>query len=465
MPTVAVSPDLLLLGVLPPLLFWHGFIVTPREIRANAPAIGLLAVVLVVLTVAMVALASRITADISWAAAIALGAMVGPTDPVAFLTVARRLGVSPRLVGLLDGENLLNDFTAITVYVVAVEAATTGAFSAPGAGLLFVLSALAGIMIGLAVGALGSAINSRVDDPSTAPIIALAAAYLAFLPAEALHVSAILAAGAAGRVMGWRSPIVDRPHTRLSGYAFWNTGSFLLTAVLFMLVGLQLPVILDALADRPVGTLLAVGLAAVAAVVLTRIAWLFLIASAVPTVGRSMRLDQQRPWAEAAVVGWSGMRGALSVALALALPSGFPDRDLVVFLTFTVVIVTLVGQGLTLPALIRRLPLERDSTSVSESQLVRRAAARAALDQLERLARRNTFEPDAITEARTFYHERLRAHEGTRTHPSTQELTGQLIDAERRAATTLRKDSLIGDDVLREYERELDMRAVLVTVH
>jgi Na+/H+ antiporter len=456
LPAVRVSPELLLLGVLPPLLFWHAFIVTPRELRANAAAIYLLSIGLVVATVGGVAAVAHTLTGIPWAVAFALGAIVSPTDPVAFLTVARRLGVSPRLIGLLDGENLANDATAIVLYLVAIEAAVSGDFSAWSTIEKFASSSSIGLLIGAAVGATASFINSKVDDPARAPVIALCAAYLAFLPAEALHVSAILAAGAAGLVMGSRSPVVDRPATRLSGYAFWETFVFLLTSVLFILIGLQLPVVLEGLVARPLAELATAAAAVVTAVVAIRLFWVLGITLAIPPLGRRLRIDgRPRPWREALVVGWSGMRGAVSLTVTLALPESFPERDIVLLLAYIVIAATLVGQGLTIPFLIRRLDIERDHVSQPETELGRRSLREAALRRIDELRLAKDVDDHSLDRARDRY--------TSPAHKLDSRLESELLAAEREILIRLRKSGAIGNDVLRELERELDMRSQLVS--
>ncbi|MEC3894388.1 cation:proton antiporter [Nocardiopsis sp. LDBS1602] len=459
LPTVIVEPDLLLLLVLPPLLFWHAFIVSPREIKATAPAVTLLAIFLVALTALTVGCVLKLLLDLPWPVAIAIGAVLAPTDPIAFLTVARRLGVSPRLVGLLDGENLLNDFTALVIYGVAVEAALTDTWSAPHALSRFVLTAFAGAAIGLVVGFMISTVNRRITTPSLPPIVTLAGAYLAFLPAEALHVSAVLAAGVAGRTAGARSPIVDRPEGRIVGYGFWNTWTFLLTAVLFVLVGLQLPVALVGLTDIAMTAMIC--LAVIGTVVTLRLVFSLGIGLVPAPIARRMTVTRRRwPWAESLIVGWSGMRGAFSLVMALILPLDFPYRDLAIVITFSVILATLIGQGLTLPILIRRLPIERDEVSPRERIRARQEAREAALDRLDEISEEGGISEEQEARLRSGY----RNHGGedaARAHRAELEM----IAAERRAAIDMRRNGRISDDILREIESDLDMRAVLLHEH
>ncbi|WP_436946149.1 cation:proton antiporter [Streptomyces sp. SudanB25_2051] len=394
-----------------------------------------------------------------WGVAVALGAIVAPTDPVAFLTVARRLNVSPRLVGLLDGENLLNDFTALVVYTTAVQATLDGTFSPAHSLGELVWTAAVGVALGYAVGRTVSFVNARVDDPITAPIIVLCGCYLAFLPAEALHVSAILAAGVAGRVIGARPPVVDLPRTRLTGYGFWNTWIFLLTAVLFMLIGLQLSVVVDALPDTP-AKVTAYCLACAATVIVLRMLFILTMGLTVPPIARRMRLDGARPWAESLVAGWAGMRGVICLVMALALPADFPYRPIVLVCTFAVILITLVGQGLTLPWLIHHTPVERDTLSAREQEELRERTQRAAEARLGELEASGRVSPATAAALRT-------AHRATAPPDPGDEALARLrldlIAAERQEAIRLRREGRYGDEVLREHERCLDLRATLIT--
>lgn len=444
LPKIAVDPKALLLAVLPPMLFWHAFIVTPREIRANALAVGLLALPLVALTVAAVAAVLHLVAGLPWAVAVVAGAILGPTDPVAFLTVARRLGVSPRLVGLLDGENLLNDFTALVVYGLAVDAVLSGAFSITDAPFTLLATAVGGIAIGLLVGYLVSIINSRVSHALVAPIVTLSGAYLAFLPAEALHVSAILAAGVAGRVAGARSAVVDEPQSRLVGYGFWNTLIFLLTAILFVLVGLQLPLAVQGTASD-IGVL-KICLLVTVAVVLTRLLFTLGIGLSLPNVARRMSKAGYRwPWAESLVAGWSGMRGALSLIMVMTLPGDFPYRDLLLIVTFSVLLATLLVQGLSLPLVIRWLPVERDNLTKQEIALVRDAAHAAASDRLNAMEALGEIRPDEADRLRSMYRWRQSS-----AAMETKDIELNLIRAERAEILQMRRRDVISDEVMRE---------------
>src|SRR5215207_10438921 len=359
-PDVQLEPDLVLLIFLPPLLFNAAYTSSIRELRADLRSITLTAVGLVLLTTCSVALVAHAAIDgLPWAAAFALGAIVSPTDPLAATAIARRLGVPRRLVTLVEGESLVNDATALVAYRIAVAAAVGGGFVAWEAGLRFVAGAVGGVAIGLLVGWLVAEVRRRLDDPPVEIMLSLATGYAAYLPADRLGVSGVLAAVTAGLYVGWRNPEIASAPTRLLGFSFWDVLVFLVNAILFILVGLQLHPILSGISGHSAATLLGLAAAVSAAVVATRILWEFTVPYLIRLLDRRPTQRARRIGARARlVVGWSGMRGAVSLAAALALPlptgagQGFPQRDLIIFATFAVILVTLGFQGLTLPVLI-----------------------------------------------------------------------------------------------------------------
>ncbi|MGH8975959.1 MAG: cation:proton antiporter, partial [Acidimicrobiia bacterium] len=248
-PRVELEPELVLLVFLPPLLYVAAFFSDLRALRADARGLSLTSIGLVLATMAAVAALAHALLDLPWAMAFALGAIVSPTDPMAATSIMRRLGVSRRVVNLVEGESLVNDAAALVAYRVALGAATAGSFSLLEATLEFLVAAAGGIAVGLAVGWLIGEVRRRLDDPPTEITITLFTGYAAFLPAEHLHLSGVLAVVAAGLYLGWRAPQLASPSTRLQAFAVWEVLTFLLNATLFILVGLQLPVILDDLTD------------------------------------------------------------------------------------------------------------------------------------------------------------------------------------------------------------------------
>ena len=470
MPAIELPPELVLVLFLPPLLYWSGFFSSPQELRADLRAITLAAVGLVLATMAAVAVAAHALIDgLPWAAAFALGAIVSPTDPLAATAIARRLGVPRRLVTILEGESLVNDATALVAYRLAVAAAVGGGFVAWQAGLRFLVGVAGGVAIGLAVGWLVAEARRRLDDPPVEIMLSLVTGYAAYLPADRLGVSGVLAAVTTGLYLGWRAPEIASPTTRLLGFSFWDVLVFLLNAILFILVGLQLHPILSGLGGHSAATLLGLGAAVSAVVVATRIAWQFTVPYLVRLLDRRPSQVARRVGARARLVsGWSGMRGAVSLAAALALPlEGVPQRNLIVFLTFAVILVTLVLQGLTLPALIRRLGVRGDGTEEREELRARLVATNAALTRLEELAAEEWTRDDTVERLRGLYdfrRRRLKARAGKLEDDGIedrslayQRLVRELLEAQRHAIVRLRNEGVIGTDVMHRIEREFDL--------
>jgi Na+/H+ antiporter len=424
----------------------------------------------VLATMCLVAVvAHMLVEDLPWGAAFALGAIVAPTDPVAATAVARRLAVPRRVVNVIEGESLINDGTALVAYRVAVAAAVGGGFSLWEAGMEFVLGATAGVLIGLAVGWVISEIRRKLDDVPVEIVISLLSGYAAYLPAEAVHASGVLAAVSVGLVLGWRAPRISTARMRLQGYAVWETLVFLLNALLFVLIGLQLPTILDGLAGEPALTIAGQAAAIALAVILTRLAWMFFAPLVIRALDRRPQQRERRSsWRTRTIVAWSGMRGSVSLAAALALPADFPQRNAVLFFTFVVIFATLVLQGLTLPALIRRLDVRDDGADEREDLLARRAAADAALARIEELGALDwTYEDtaDRMRRAYEYRRSRLAARAGDTDdgdgyeHRSRkyQEMVREVLDAQRREIVRLRNAGEISNEVMHRIERELDL--------
>ena len=355
-------------------------------------------------TVGVAVVAHAFIDDLSWASAFVLGAIVSPTDPLAATSIARRLGVPRKLVTIVEGESLVNDGTGLVLYRVAVAAVVTGSFSAFHTGGLFIVSAGGGIAFGLGVGWLVRQIRRRLDNPPAEITISLLTGYLAFIPADLIGVSAVLATVTAGVYLGWHTPELTTAQVRLQGVAVWEIVQYLLNALLFVLVGLQLPVVVDALGDVPTSELLLDALLVCATVILLRFGWVFLVMHAPKWVARRMS-----NWRGAVFLSWAGMRGAVSLAAALALPletdagSPFPGRELIIFLTFCVILATLVGQGLTLPVVIRWMGLEDDGDDDREDAKARIKAAEAALARLEELLEEDWVREDTAERVRGGY--------------------------------------------------------------
>jgi len=457
-PEIELEPDLVLVVFLPPLLYAAAFFADLRALRTDLRAISMVSVGLVLMTIGAVAVIGHEAIGLSWPLAFALGAIVSPTDPVAATAIMRQLGVPRRLVNVIEGESLVNDATALVAYRVAVSAAVGGSFSVLDAGMELVGAAAGGIAIGLAVGFVVAEIRGRLDDAPTELTISLLTAYAAFIPANELGLSGVLAAVTAGVYLGWRAPDLITPETRLQSFAVWEILVFLLNAALFILIGLQLPVIASGLDAYSTEELVGYSALVCATVIGARFLWTFTMPYVVRALDRRPEQQARRMGARVRVVAaWSGMRGAVSLAAALSLPletdagTALPERDLILFLTFALVLVTVVGQGLSLPYLIRRLGVQEDGAEeAAEETRARYVAARAALERLDELAVEDWTLDDTIERLRKLYEFRQRRvkvragkiedEDGIEGRSlAYQRLMHELYTAQRRAVIQLRR--------------------------
>jgi Na+/H+ antiporter len=474
-PHLVLDPRFVLVGILPPLLYGSGFFTSLRDLRTNARPLALLSLGLVlVTTVSVAAVCHAFFSGLSWPVAFVIGSIVAPTDAVAATVVAERLPLPRRIVAIMEGESLINDATALVAYRFAVAAVLTGSFSLWHAAWRFVVDVLGGIAIGLAVGYVLRQVRRRLDHSPTEIAIAIFSGYFAYLPAEAAGVSAVLAAVTVSIYVGWHTPELTTVQTRLQGDAVWEILMFMLNALLFVLVGLQLRPILDNLGGRSPGQLVADGVIVSAAVIATRLLWIYpatyLPRFFFPWVRRR---DPYPPWQAPTLLGWAGMRGAISLAAALALPlttntgAPFPQRDFVIFLAFCVILATLVLQGGTLPLLIRVLGLEDDGQAAKEETKARIHAAEAALARLDELSDEDWVRADTLERMRAYYgfrNNRMRARfddgdDGGLEEQSLayQRLRRELLNAERDAVVELRRQGRIDDQVMNRVTRDLDL--------
>jgi monovalent cation/hydrogen antiporter len=474
-PDLTLPPDVVLIGILPPLLYSSAFNTGLRELRRNLRAISLLAIGLVVLTMVGVGAVAHYAIGLSWAAGFVLGAVVSPTDPLAATAIARRFGVPRRAVAIIEGESLVNDGTALVLFKFAVAAVVTGSFSLLEASASFVWSVLGGIAVGLVVGHVIRFVRRRLFNPPLEVTLAFLTGYFAFLPASAIGASGVLAVVTAGVYMGWHTPELTTGDTRLQGAGFWAIFNFLLNALVFGLVGLQLRPILEDLDGRSWHELVGYAALVWAAVLLIRIVSGPPIAYIPRWVWPGLReRDPVPPWPFLVFVAWAGMRGAVTLAAALAIPlstdsgTAFPDRSLIIFLAFSVVLGSLVLQGLTLPGLIRFLGLEEDSAEEQREEAKARIhAAEAALERLDELVDEDWVRPDTAERVRglyTFRNNRFRARlddmddgEIEERSLAYQRLRRQLLEAERGAVLALRNEGTISEDVMHRVQRDLDL--------
>jgi Na+/H+ antiporter len=479
LPDFELPPDIVLLGFLPPLLYSAAFFTSLRDLRANVLPIGLLAIGLVGATTLIVGVVAHWAIEgLPWSAAFVLGAVVSPTDPIAATSISRRLGVPRRLVTVIEGESLVNDATALVLYRVAVAAVLTGAFSFWETGGRLIVNAVAGIAIGVGVGYVVRQVRRRMNDPPSEIAISLLTGYLAYLPAEALGVSAVLAAVTVGIYMGWYTPELTDAETRLQGLAFWTILVFILNAALFTLVGLQLPIVLDGLEGWSTAELAGAAAAVCTAVVLARVLFVLPFMHVLKRLLGGIRQRQPTPrWDYGALLSWAGMRGAVSLAAALAIPletdagTPFPGRAPIIFLAFCVILFTLVVQGLSLPYVIQLLGIEEDDDAEArEEAQARQRAAEAALARLDQLAGEDWTRDDTVERLRGLYRfrsdrfaERLdgrgedASEERSRAY---QSLRRELLAAERGAVLELRRSGAISDDVMNRVLRDIALEDV-----
>jgi monovalent cation/hydrogen antiporter len=470
LPDIQLNPDLVLLIFLPPLLYLSAFFANLRDLRANLRVISMLSIGLVLATMVVVAVIAHAFIDhLSWPACFTLGAIVGPTDALAATEIARRLGVPRRMVSVLEGESLVNDATALVAYKIAVGAAGGAAFSLLDAGWDFLWKASGGIAIGLAVGWVIAEIRRRLDDPQLENTIGLLTPYAAYVPADRLGCSAVLAAVTVGCYVGWRAPEIASPSTRLQGFGMWGLLQFMVNAFLFILVGLQLPHILSALGAYSTTTLIGYGAAVSAAVILARLLWGHTTVWIIRALDRRESQRARRAdWRVRTVSGWAGMRGAVSLAAALALAPDFEQRDLLIFLTFAVILATLVVQGLTLPGLIRLLRVHDDGREEHEELKGRLLATKAALGRIDELEAEEWTRDDTIERMRSAYRYRKRRlaaragmaddDEGYEDRSAAyQTLVREVLNAQRREIIRLRNAGTISNEVMHRLERELDL--------
>jgi CPA1 family monovalent cation:H+ antiporter len=478
LPEVKLDPNIFFYFFLPPLLYPAALFTSWRDFRRELRAILSLATGLVLFTMLVVACVTHwLIPEIPWAASFALGAIVSPPDAVAATSVIQRLPVPHRIVSILEGESLVNDATALVALQFAIAAMTTGQFSLGAASLHFVWTAAGGILLGLAVGFLIRSVHRHLDDPPVQITISLLTPFIAYLTGERLHVSGVLAVVTSGIYLGWHSPLIVSARYRLQAFAFWEIVVFLLNGFVFIAIGFQLPAIVRSIRHESLTLPIENAAIICAAVVLVRIAWVFPGAYLPYLLGRSR--DSLPSWRNVAVIAWAGMRGVISLAAAFALPfvlddgRPFPGRNYILFITFCVILTTLVFQGLTLPMVIRRLCLQGDGSTAEEERVARLEANKAATDVLDDLDKNEEFPKDAIDRLRAEYVERIQQLEmcgenpeecrGEVATPQYQRLQKRTLDIERETIIQLRNRRVINDEALRRIQRDLDLAEARLT--
>lgn len=477
-PKVTLNPDVVFLVVLPPLLYYGAWLTPWREFRFNLVSICLLAFGLVGFTVAGVAATAKwVFAGFDWRLGFVLGAVVATTDAIAATSIAKRVGLPQGIVDILEGESLLNDATGLLALEFGVAMVVTGETPTFGAGLLRLsYLTIAGVVLGLLVGIVVESIHKRIDDGPIEITLSIIVPYAAYLAAEAIHSSGVLAVVACGLYMSRHSSHFFSPSVRIQAWAVWDSLTFVLNGLVFMLIGLQLPFVLAGIREYSLRQLLQYGALFSGILILLRMVWMYPGAYLANLIRRRVLHQKVNlpPARQIFVVGWTGMRGVIALAAALALPetladgTAFPQRNLIVFLTFCVILVTLVLQGLTLPPLIRALGLSgKGGNKDEEEEAARRAMIEAALAHLEQARLKDGGEFATVySEIEQRYKHRLTNLIGQddqgiaanrHAHSRYLELSRSLLGAERQAALRLRGAGRINDEVLRKVERELDL--------
>ena len=478
-PRLELPPDVVLVLFLPPLLFAAAWLTSWREFRAHLRTISLLAIGLVVATTCGVALvAHAVIPAMPWSVAFVLGAIVSPPDAVAATSVMQRLRVPARLVTILEGESLVNDATGLVAYQVALAAVAGASFSAAQATTQFAVVGLGGIAFGLAIGWLVSIVHRHLDDFVVETAISLLTPYVAYIPAEHLGMSGVLAAVTAGGFLGWRNPQLLSPLTRLRSRSVWAAILFVFNSLVFILMGLELAGTHRLFASLPMAGLVGWCAAIAATTIAIRLLWVPIALHLPRWLSPRVRRREPTPaWRDTAVIGWTAMRGIVSLALALALPDVLPDgtpfplRDLLILVVFVVIATTLLGQGLTLPFVIRAVGFRDDGSEERRTREALLKGSEAALAQLDEIAERLQTPPRIAEIVRTIYTQRcdrLRSNlDGDPTTTVTNEgghafraLRAQLIEIERQTLVALRNDGVVSAEILQHLQENLDLEAL-----
>jgi len=473
-PRIALAPEFVLLGILPPLIYSAGVAMSWREFKFNLRPIALLAVGCVVFTACAVAALAHWVLGMPIGVAFVLGAIVAPPDVLAPLAIVRQLGIPRRLLVVLDGEGVANDATALILYRFAVAAVSTGLFSLGQAAGTFVLIVVGEIAYGIAIGWLSLRLRRWARDPRVEITLSLMTPYLAFLVPAHLGGSGVLATVATGLYVSWNGPLLIPGATRLQGIFFWDLLIYLLEGLVFLVTGLQIRTLLDRSDIFPLSEpILAIALTVIV-IVAARFVWIYPAAYLPRWLSAKVaRRDPLPPWQWLFFLSFVGVRGVVSLAAALAIPltigSGapFPDRDLILFITFGIIVITLVGQGLLLPSVVRRLGLglhaadERDREQKAELT-ARSDALKLAQTRLEELAANKEIAPEVLAVLRARHDYRFGRLPNAEPSPSdtasaAADVRSDLIALEREYIYQLLRDGQITDEARRRIERELDL--------
>ncbi len=483
-PRIALNPDVVFLLVLPPLLYSAAWLTSWRDFVYNLVSISFLAFGLVGFTVLCVALAAHAAfPGFDWRLGVVLGAVIATTDAIAATSIAKRLGLPHRIVDVLEGESLVNDATGLLALEFGLALVVGGQAPTLSSGFFrLIYLIVGGIGVGLLVGLAVHWLEHQIDDGPIEITISILVPYAVYLIAESIHASGILAVVACGLYLGRGSAHFFSPAVRVQADSVWNVFTFILNGFVFVLIGLQLPIVREGIKSYSTGTLLLFGTLFSALVIVLRLLWVFPGASLAYWIRRHFQHQKEaRPQVrQIFVTGWTGMRGVIALAAALSLPreledgSPFPQRNLIIFLTFSVILVTLVLQGLTLPMLIRALGLAGSTGPNCEETEARRLMAEAALNHLERSARDASPEAAVLfNDLKEHYRHKLSSLPSMGESPDEAEaesdaeaykqylgLSLDLLRVERETVVQLRNIGRINDEVLRQLLRELDLSEI-----
>lgn len=481
LPQIEIEPELILPLFLPPLLFPAAFQTPWFDFKRNLPAVTSLAVGLLLVTIFAVAWISHSQfASMSWATAFILGAIVAPPDAIAATAVFARIKVPRRIITILEGESLVNDTLALVVYRFAVAAVVTGFFSPLSAAVQIPLAALGGFAIGGCMGLIFDWVERRLDDAPIQITVALLTPFAAYLGAEKIGASGALAIVTAGLYVGWRVPQIIKARVRLEMTSFWKTLTFFLNGFIFVYIGLQLPIVVKGMSHDAVVQLVYHASGVSVVIIVIRIVWVFFSAYLSWFLKSQSGSRNARPnWRHLLIIGWAGMRGAGSLATALAIPivgmhgMDFPERDAIIFISFFVIFVTLVVQGLSLPVLIRILGIKSDDFGRVDEVKARIVAVRAALHYLGDQRPSEASAKTSLQNLQTEYRERLAELEylsldGSSSPNASRPISyhhrfeREVLKIERRSVVELRNKFEINDTTLRLIQRDIDLAEALL---
>src|SRR3954469_10457713 len=471
-PALHLDPKLVFNLFLPPLIYPAAVFTSWRDFRANVRPILVLATLLVVVTMAATACVFHALTGLPLAVGFVFGALISPPDAVAALSVTQNLQVPRKIIVILEGESLINDATSFISFRFAVAAVLTGSFSLGEGKLQFLFVAVGGVAVGLAVGWLATQVQKRLDDPPVQTMFSLLTPYIAYFIGERFHVSGILAVVIAGIYYGWRAPRVLSGRMRLQALPVWEMVVFILNGVLFMLIGLELPQVIQGLAPGSTLRVAALSGSILLVIVLVRFGWMFGSAYLSRLLDRKSHRKSRIPWQHTTLIAWTGIRGADSLAGALAIPfvlrSGepFPGRDLILLVTFCVIFGTLILQGFTLGPLARLLGVVDDHVTEREERDARLKANEAAVARLEAIESRKQARSKTVERLRSEYLDRIQQlrseappEKSVRRlfSPDFEELAREALQTERDTVISLRNEEAINEQAFRRIQRDIDL--------